>query len=134
MEQNHGQSNVKSCINYLCVTSHDDTGGDCVYMLFGNISSSCACKFICTLWHSRVDNAFQHGNFDFHVRYVIPLLTLGAINFDHVALNLNGTLAPVPFNWPDVFLSIPRGIGQVYLCDNWISGVLIWIGIVISSR
>ena len=34
----------------------------------------------------------------------------------------------------DVLYVIPRGIGQVYLCDNWLSGLLIWFGILISSR
>lgn len=40
----------------------------------------------------------------------------------------------IEFNWIKILSTIPRGIGQVYLCDNWISGLFVWLGILICSR
>ena len=38
------------------------------------------------------------------------------------------------FEWLPAVKAIASGVGQVYLCDSWISGVLIIVGICICSR
>jgi urea transporter len=43
-------------------------------------------------------------------------------------------LAHVTVNGPFVFEAIFRSIGQVFLINNWISGILIFVGILASSR
>jgi len=74
----------------------------------------------------------------FNVSIIIFLY--GCLDYNYFNVNFKGKFInatmdnPFGFEFTEILKTSVRGVGQVYLCANWISGVLILIAILISSR
>eukprot|EP01117_Protostelium_nocturnum_P015977 TRINITY_DN6239_c0_g1_i1.p1 TRINITY_DN6239_c0_g1~~TRINITY_DN6239_c0_g1_i1.p1 ORF type:complete len:502 (+),score=157.05 TRINITY_DN6239_c0_g1_i1:160-1665(+) len=110
-----------------------------------------ATTFVGIIFSSIVATCIHIAMVGFLTPYSLPVLTMpfnlsvviflfGCLDSNYFHVEFKGRIPDVTeandiyFNVGETFLAIPRGVGQVYLCDNYIAGLLILFGIFVNSR